>query len=292
MKELFQPVATSMVALGAVLLVMVTGCSSSESDPPDTTAQRSKTPEQQTPTPRQADERLPVRVGDPRITESSGVARSPNHPGVLYTHNDNAAHEVFAIDRSGTRAVFSLDVPSVDWEDIASTPDGRIWVGDIGGNADPRSDVAVFVFEEPEVLSSDVLPAVTYRFRYPDGAHDAEALLVDPSSNRIYIVTKQRAGAKVYAAPASISPAETHMLEPVQEAPPTVTGGDFSPNGSGFVLRNYGRAFFYPRFGADPAVQRLPKQKQGEAITFNRAGTGLIVGSEGAQSQFVAAPVP
>lgn len=47
---------------------------------------------------------------DERITESSGLAVSPTHDGVSYTHNDSAAAPTFyAVDGGGrTLATFQL----------------------------------------------------------------------------------------------------------------------------------------------------------------------------------------
>jgi hypothetical protein len=233
-----------------------------------------------------------LQVDDPRINEASGIARSPGHPGVFYLHDDNATDQVFAVDATGTRAVLRLGVASVDWEDIASTPDGRIWIGDIGDNNATRPEIAVDVFTEPEVLTSTELPSTTYRLRYPDGPHNAEALLVEPRSHRVYVVTKQATGAKIYAAPADLSASKVNALVPLQVAPPIISGGDFAPTGGAFVLRTYGRAFFYSGFGTQPVVERLPHEPQGEGITFTADGKHVLLASEGIGSPVLRTAVP
>ena len=63
-------------------------------------------------------------------------------------------------------------VDPYDAEDLAVGPDGSLWVGDTGDNEQRRSTVALIVVPargEPEL----------HRLTYPDGPHDAEALLVD-----------------------------------------------------------------------------------------------------------------
>ncbi len=63
-------------------------------------------------------------------------------------------------------------VDPYDAEDLAGGPDGSLWVGDTGDNDQRRSTVALIVVPprgEP----------VLHRLTYPDGPHDAEALLVD-----------------------------------------------------------------------------------------------------------------
>lgn len=233
-------------------------------------------------------------ISDPRVAESSGLARSPGHDGVLYTHNDKGSGpELFAIDASGTRAVLSLEgAASVDWEDVASTPDGRLWVGDIGDNEGRRSEISVYVVEEPTELRSSTLPVTRYRFRYADGPRNAEALLVHPETSRVYVVSKEPGGGTVYVAPRKLRQDRLHTLRPLRDAPPAVTGGDFAPDGTSLVLRNYGRVFFYPDLSAEPVLEGLPKQPQGESIAFDEDGTHVLVGSEGRHSEVLRVAVP
>ena len=61
----------------------------------------------------------------PRVTESSGVAASRAHPGVLWTHNDSGDDAyVYATDLAGAdRGLVRIrGARAVDWEDIALGP--------------------------------------------------------------------------------------------------------------------------------------------------------------------------
>lgn len=237
--------------------------------------------------------RTALIIEDPRVAESSGLARSHLHPGVLYTHNDRGGSaEVFAVDASGTRAVLRLDAAAQDWEDIASTPDGELWVADIGDNDEVRPSVTVEVVSEPGVLASASLETTTYTFRYPDGPHNAEALLVDPRTDRLHIVTKEPEGGTVYAAPRELSTERTNLLHAVAEAPPGISGGAVSDDGSVWVLRNQRNAYFYRNLTDAPTTEALPRQPQGESIVFEEDGAHVLVGSEGAESSVLRVPVP
>lgn len=257
---------------------------------------RTETPvgdDSNTPSPAGHDRSMADRIEDPRVTESSGLARSGVHPGVLYTHNDRGGlPHVFAIDSSGTRAVLRLATTMVDWEDAATTPDGRLWIGDIGDNDLVRSEISVLVVDEPDVLTGADLPVQTYRFAYPDGPHDAEALLVHPTDGRVLIVTKDVAGGRVFGAPVQLALGDVNRLQDLGPAPPNVTGGDYSPDGSSFVLRNQGRAFFYDQIGSEPVVVPLPDQPQGESVTYTPDAGRILVGSEGARSAILRVGVP
>jgi hypothetical protein len=224
---------------------------------------------------------------DQRINESSGLAASRKHPGVYYTHNDRGhAPRVYAVsgETGATQAVLEIDTTPEDWEDIEVTESG-VWVGDIGGGADlTRSKVSVLHFPEPDELSDDS-PAVTeYELVYEDGPHNAEALMVDPQSDQVYVVTKDSRGGAIYAAPSELSAAGGSLVR-VAKAPPNITAASWSPDGPGFALRNYPRAFVYSGLGVgSPKSVELPRSPQGESLVLLDDGD-LLVGSEGVGSQ-------
>ena len=236
---------------------------------------------------------------DARITESSGLASSGLHASVVWTHND-AGHsaQFYAVGADGmTRA--AVDLPGVaplDWEAIAQYRDafGTSWlfVGDIGSNAGDRSEVVVHQVPEPTLLVDQTAPYTSYRLAYPDGGHDAEALLVDPRSGQVFVVTKEREGAgAVYAAPAVLSPTDVNVLTRVADAPSRVTDGCFLPDGR-VVLRDYDRLFTYAGIGAGPTSSELPPSRQGESVAPTPDGLSVLVGSEGSGSALQLQPLP
>ena len=148
-----------------------------------------------------------MTLTDPTLVESSGLAVSATHPGVLWTHNDGGSvRQVLAVDRHGsTVATVTLaGIDPYDPEALAPGTDdqGRpaLFLGDLGDNRRSRPDVSVFRFREPTRLADATVPARWYRFTYPDGPHDAEALLVD-ADGRIMVATKEISGAALYQAP-------------------------------------------------------------------------------------------
>jgi hypothetical protein len=234
-------------------------------------------------------------LADPRIAEASGIVASSTFEDVLYTHNDSGdTARFFAIDRScRTRATFVLGgVQARDWEDISRGPGHTLWLGDIGDNSGTRvNGLLVHRVQEPAPAEGEVrLTATSYRLRYPDGPHDAEALLVQPRTGQVLIVTKGFAGATVYAAPLPLHAAKPNILAEVGHVSvPQVTAGDISADGSRVVLRNYTAAYEWSVKGDDvagalegePTRIPLPRSPQGEAITYDRDGRSLIVTSEG-----------
>jgi hypothetical protein len=238
------------------------------------------------------DARVAFAIGDPRITESSGLAASVRHPGVLWTHNDSGdSARLFALGPDGRvlATVRLAGVEARDWEAIATGRDdaGRpaLFVGDVGDNLGSQRSVSVYRVTEPAALRDATVPARRYRLRYADGPHNAEALLVDPRSNRLYVASKQDEGGGLYLAPARLRSEAVNVLRRIAAVPATVTDGAFAPDGRTFVLRTYLDAHVYTAQGRPLDAFGLPLQRQGESITYSRDGRDVLVGSEGLRSE-------
>ncbi|GAA5073009.1 hypothetical protein HNP84_009286 [Thermocatellispora tengchongensis] len=245
-------------------------------------------------------ERLLFRFQDPAITESSGLALSPAHEGVIYTHNDSSAGPIFfAVGPKGkTRATFRLSGAAArDWEGMAVSTDpatgrGVLWFADIGDNFDGGwPDVSVYRVDEPATLRDATLPATRYRFRYEDGGRNAEGVMVHPRTGRLYIVSKEFAGG-VYAAPRKLRTDRVNVLRRVGSAPIMATDAAYAPDGSGFVIRTYFSATIYSEPGKSVGRVTMPSLDQAESIAYTRDGKALLTGSEGAKSPVYQVPIP
>jgi hypothetical protein len=236
------------------------------------------------------------RLQDPALEESSGLAVSQRHDGVVWSHPDGGdVAEVMAVDGRGrTLATVRLrGVDPYDPEALApgSTSDGRpaLFLGDIGDNRARRPDISVFRFAEPQRLTDQTVGRTWWKLRYPDGPKDAEALLVDPRDGRLWIATKDVFGGRLDRAPGRLRTDRVNLLERVGDVPGLVTDGAFLPDGR-FVLRSYTMAYLYD--GPDQLSSRalLPDQPQGESVAVD--GDRLLVGSEGAKSAVYSVPLP
>lgn len=211
-----------------------------------------------------------LTLRDPALIESSGLAVSARHPGVLWTHNDGGrTAEVVAVDSDGATVahVTLAGIDPYDAEALAPGNDARgrpaLYLGDIGDNLAARPDVSVFRFSEPARLTDATVTSEWYRFSYPDGAHDAEALLVDPNG-RIIIATKELVGGALYRAPRRLVTADrgTNRLTRVAGAPALITDGAYLPDGR-FVLRSYTSVFVYDRPGHEVARAACRRSRKG-----------------------------
>ena len=241
-------------------------------------------------------------------TELSGLAVSHSQRGVLWTHNDSGdVPRVFAVTTRG-RLLAELSVPGAearDWEDIAvgPGPGGRaaLFVADIGDNATERENVVVYRVREPSVAGGGggaTAPARALVLRYPDGAHDAEALLVSPTTGALFIVAKDYSGrAGVYLAAHPRPGAETTMRRVGRVSLGSgnaVTAGDVSADGRTIAVRSYFRAYAWSRRSGESiagALKRRPcaagadllDEGQGETLALARDGRAFYTVPEGAR---------
>jgi hypothetical protein len=230
------------------------------------------------------------RFSDERFTEISGMTYSQRHEGVLYLHNDSSGGPyVYAVDAADCTTLATLTLAGIDARDIEAIGSGRdakgrpvLWVADVGDNQDSWPEVRLHRLREPKVLRDRTMDVRTYRFTYPDRSHNAEALLADPTSSKVWVVTKQAAQGRIYRVPLAKARTSVARARPVGTAGGLVTDGSVSPDGSRFVLRDYidgqVRAGLPP--GSDPQTVYLPLQPQGEAITWTADGAALLVASE------------
>jgi hypothetical protein len=229
-------------------------------------------------------------IQDDGIFESSGLV---DRGSVVYTNNDSGdAAVVYGIDpRTGRTVSRTTYAPSVtDVEDIAPGSHGTLWAGDTGDNRRNRDHIDVYHLRR---LGGGHHPAVRYPLVYPDGPHDAETLLVQPRTQRVYVVSKSAFGGTVYVGPRRLrAGGAPNRLRAFAQVGGLVTDGTFYPDGRHVLLRTYGTASVYtfPGFGLVGTV-RLPPQPQGEGISVGPHGR-VLVSSEGRHSQVLQVRLP
>ena len=252
------------------------------------------------------------------LDEISGIAASRRSDDLYWVHNDAPRPaRIDAIDGAGNwRGQLRLEgVRAVDWEDIASYErDGKSWllIGDIGDNGASRAEYELIAVEEP--LLSDTAstqssrPAWRLRFRYPDGAHDVEAMAVDVESQQVLLISKNPP-VRVYSLPLAPSaqsatlarkrleldflpkPSASERLArfPAARLGGSPTGLDIDSDNRRAVLLTYRDIWLFERRGEEtwwqalarrPQHLVLPPLAQAEAIAFDRHGRGIIVSGE------------
>jgi hypothetical protein len=247
------------------------------------------------------------------LTEVSGVAASRNNANVLWTHNDSGHPAVvYAIDTFGRLlGKFNL-AGNTDNEDIAVGPGpvtnvSYLYVGDIGDNASSRSNIRIYQIPEPVVYGRQFTNPVTatpkgartITLTYPDGAKDAEALMVDSVSGDLFIFSKE-SPTRIYTASKSLLDTNDSFgltfLKTLNFAVPNAA--DISPSGNEIVLRHENFARLWLRaFGQDvgtalngtpiviPVTGTANGEVNGEAIGFDSVGRVYFTLSDSSVTQ-------
>ena len=214
---------------------------------------------------------LDLRFRDPAIVEASSLVV---RDGLFVTANDSGDEgRVFVVDRSGrTVGTTHWDPEPTDVEALAPAGRRSVWVGDIGDNTASRDHVTVL--RVPVGRGERSTTPTAYSLVYPDGAHDAETLMAQPRTGRLFVVSKGVFGGTVYAAPRTLSADHPNRLRAVADAPPIATDGAFFPDGRHVVIRDYGAATVYTFPGFERVgTFRLPAQQQGEGIAVAPDGS-------------------
>lgn len=234
---------------------------------------------------------------EPALAELSGLATDGKHAFAVADGGQRL--EVFVLDPASCRTVdvITAEVNPYDVEDLALSADGALWLADTGDNDLDRETVALHRL-------SPGGHATLFRLSYPDGPHDAEALLLD-GSGVPHLVTKEPLGVAGVYRPAGplIAPGPT----PLQRVAVVRLGATDTPGGpagaAGLVLvtggavgatvlalRTYTDAYLYPAPDGDvlaaltrePVRIPLPGEPQGEAIALAPDGTLLSASESGA----------
>ena len=234
-----------------------------------------------------------------QINEASGIVDSRSMPGTLWVEQDGGNPAELALLGYDGHIRGKLAIPNAsnrDWEDLTSGPGPReninyLYIAEIGDNAGQHGQYTIYRLPEPKSLTDVPSLVERIRFTYPDGARDAETLLLDPQTRDLFIVSKRETKVRLYRLPYPQSTTSTTTAELLGELPFTfVTGGAFSPDGSEIVLRTYTNVFYWSRKKGQSvadAIQRtasldLPYrlEPQGEAICFDRENKGYFTLSE------------
>jgi hypothetical protein len=188
-----------------------------------------------------------------------------------------------------------------DWEDMALGPGPAagvdyLFAGDIGDNGATRPEIVVYRVLEPPVsvdqspVTMELSGVERITLRYPDGARDAETLIVDPLNGDIYVISKREDHSRVYVAPYPQPTTSPATMQLKGELPwGWTTGGGVSPSGAEVIVRGYSSASIWqrPEGGAlweafletECPVSLMP-EPQGEAIGFAADGDAYYTISE------------
>ena len=240
-----------------------------------------------------------MKVDPNQIDEASGIADSRTMPGAVWVEQDGGNPAELALLGYDGKLRGKLPIPGItnrDWEDMTIGPGPQagvnyLYMAEIGDNNAQYGQYAVYRLPEPKNMTDKVGPVETIRFKYPDGARDAETLMLDPQTKDLYVVSKREAKVHLYRLPYPQSTTEVMTAEALGELPYTyVTGGGFSSDGSELLLRTYTNVVYWTRKSGQSVADALQLtagrdvpyrfEPQGEAVCFDRDNKGYFTLSE------------
>ncbi len=203
----------------------------------------------------------PIATVDSKmIDEMSGIAKSRKYKDTYWVHNDSGdSARIFAIHKNGKliqpnqpqyEGIKLEGSTNFDWEDIAIDGD-TVYVSDCGDNLNFRKDLCVYMFKEPNPLTTTTIKDVKkIRVAYPDKTeasswhYDCESIAAWKGT--LYFITKWRAGkSKIPDVGASIyclkNPRDDQVnvltkLDTNEDLGGWVTACDISPDGKQIAL--------------------------------------------------------
>lgn len=232
------------------------------------------------------------------ITEASGIASSRVNPGYLWIHEDGGSRpQISLLKNDGTlsKSVLIDQASNIDWEDMAlakgpTASKYYLYVADIGDNGLLRSSYTIYRFEEPALSMNIVKVYDKIRYKYPDGSHNAEAILVDDRSRDIYIITKSDDPSHIYKIPYPQSTTSVNQAVLVGKLNfGGITGGAMSANNQEIILKTYPALNYFVRKNGETIETSLKKapihlsylvEPQGEAVGFASDNSGFYTISE------------
>jgi uncharacterized protein YjiK len=216
----------------------------------------------------------------PLLAEVSGIADSKKNPGFLWAQEDSGnPPNLVLLSHEGTvkATIPLLGASNIDWEDMALAGD-QLYIADIGDNQLKRDECVIYQFTEPSSSDNAIETYKTIRFKYPDGAHDAEAFLVDPATKDIFIITKADKPSKIFKL--SYPQSFTQLNTAANVGSLTFSGvvsAALSADAKNIIVKTYLGLRLYRRKGTEDIPTTLAGtftnlgyqvEPQGEAVTF------------------------
>jgi hypothetical protein len=238
---------------------------------------------------------------DSALAGITGLTATANGYALVVKPESGLTQRVYVLDSSckrGKSLAYGGAGPNSP-QDIQITSDGTLWVADTGDNltSPTRKSIGLWKFS-PDGKNT------LFRFTYPDRALAAQAMLISPDGNPVFITDATDGPAGIFVPAAPLDPSGKPVaLKHAGDFQPQQTGTDntlgrvgqnrvsgaaTSPDGKKIVLRTYSDAYEWTVNGdvvttittATPRITPLPGEPLGEAISYSTDGTHYLTVSD------------
>jgi hypothetical protein len=238
-----------------------------------------------------------------KLPEASGLVASIKNPGMLWSLNDSGnPAELFLLDTlAQTKKVFRFpQLKNRDWEDIAigtypASNKPCIFIGDIGDNLSRYGVKYIYRLPEPTVNDSTEITVVDkLTVILSDEVRDTEALMSDPISKNLYLVSKREKKVALYEIknPFTSDTVIAQMLFKLDLK--DIVAGDISPDGTEVLMKNYENIYYWKKSNNEsltellqtpPVILPYEPETQGESIAWSRDVSGYYTISENTRKE-------
>lgn len=240
-----------------------------------------------------------------RLEEASGLVESITQPNHFWTLNDSGhPAEVFLIDaKAQIKLVCKLEgIENRDFEDITLAIDPRdgktyVYAADIGDNQEKFKVKLIYRFEEP-ILSTETEISITkfdtIKIVLEDRVRDTEAIMIEPKTNDLYLVSKREDSVRLYQVKFPFSKdtltAKRLAILPFHK----IVAANLSMDGKEVLMKDYEKVFYWKNernlslqelLLTKPTELAYERERQGEAICWARDGKGYYTLSEAVRGE-------
>jgi hypothetical protein len=186
---------------------------------------------------------------------------------------------------------------NVDWEAVSVGPCGAaepagaqpndcVFIGDTGDNVGKHASRVIYRVREPRAQRAGFtgdIEAEALHYRYPDGAHDVEAMLVTPAGDLLLLAKSfkappgyYRVPARAWATPGTVATAEALGTLPIDPGAlgRWITDAALAPDGRHVAVRTY-RDLFAFRLEADGRLAQGDPPTQCDVTGLGPQGEGV-----------------
>lgn len=233
------------------------------------------------------------------LKEVSGTEIVVNSDLIWMVNDSGNKPILFGLNTKGEiKKELEIEAKNHDWEDLASDPEGNIYIGDFGNNESKRKNLAILKVSASNLQSDASVAIERISFKYPDQEKfppkkkkryfDCEAFFYH--NNSFYLFTKSRVKddfgkTSVYKIPAKPGTHEAQLLGSYSNCSDLrcwITAADISNDGKKMVLLNQKSVLLFTNFKGNDffngTIKEFPfsYESQKEGISFKDDNTVYI----------------